>query len=42
MCEYKSITNAIYIFPGWLPHSVEPNLINEDRISVSFNYGVKR
>ena len=42
MCEYKSLTNAIYIFPGWLPHSVEPNLIAEDRISISFNYGEKR
>lgn len=42
MCEYKSITNAVYIFPSWLPHSVEPNLLDENRISVSFNYGVKQ
>ena len=38
---YKSMTNAIYIFPGWLKHSVQPNLTKEDRISISFNYGVK-
>ena len=38
---YKAMTNAIYIFPGWLKHSVQPNLTSEDRISISFNYGVK-
>ena len=27
----------ILIFPGWLEHSVEPNLDEEDRISISFN-----
>ena len=27
----------ILIFPGWLEHSVEPNLDDEDRISISFN-----
>ena len=38
---YKAMTIAIYIFPGWLKHSVQPNLTSEDRISVSFNYGIK-
>ena len=38
---YKSMTDAIYIFPGWLKHSVQPNLTQDDRISISFNYGVK-
>ena len=38
---YKAMTSAIYIFPGWLKHSVQPNLTSEDRISVSFNYGIK-
>jgi uncharacterized protein (TIGR02466 family) len=37
---YKAITDAIYIFPGWMKHSVQPNLTKEDRISISFNYGV--
>ena len=38
---YKSMTDAIYIFPGWLKHSVQPNLTQDDRISISFNYGLK-
>lgn len=29
--------NELYIFPSWLEHSVEPNLSNEDRISISFD-----
>ena len=29
--------NVLYIFPGWLKHQVEPNLSNEERISISFN-----
>jgi uncharacterized protein (TIGR02466 family) len=39
---YKSMTDAVYIFPGWLKHSVQPNLTKEDRISISFNYGVMK
>ncbi len=39
---YKAMTGAIYVFPGWLKHSVQPNLTKEDRLSISFNYGVKR
>jgi uncharacterized protein (TIGR02466 family) len=38
---YKAMTDALYIFPGWLKHSVQPNLTKDDRISISFNYGVK-
>jgi|TARA_Y100000114_G_C11728698_1_gene312346 uncharacterized protein (TIGR02466 family) len=38
---YKAMSNALYVFPGWLKHSVQPNLTKEDRLSVSFNYGVK-
>lgn len=38
---YKAVTDALYIFPSWLKHSVQPNLTNDDRISISFNYGVK-
>lgn len=39
--SYASKTNALYIFPGWLKHSVQGNRSNTDRISVSFNYGEK-
>jgi len=28
----------LLIFPSWLKHGVEPNLSDDDRISVSFNY----
>lgn len=42
VCEYVSITNAVYLFPAWLPHNVQQNTIDKDRISVSFNYGVKQ
>jgi uncharacterized protein (TIGR02466 family) len=38
--SYKSKTSAVYIFPSWLKHNVEANTSNEDRISISFNYGV--
>jgi len=40
--SYRAITGALYIFPGWLKHSVQPNRTDEDRISISFNYGVKQ
>jgi len=39
--SYKSKTGAVYIFPGWLKHSVEGNQTQKDRISISFNYGEK-
>lgn len=37
---YAPKNNALLIFPGWLKHSVEPNMSNHDRISFSFNYGI--
>lgn len=40
VCTYKAKTGALYIFPGWLKHRVDPNQIDDDRISISFNYGV--
>ena len=40
--SYKAKTGAIYIFPGWLKHSVEGNQTQKDRISISFNYGEKK
>lgn len=39
--SYRSKTNALYVFPGWLKHSVQPNNSKQDRISISFNYGEK-
>jgi len=36
---YKAKTGALYVFPGWLKHSVQGNRSTEDRISISFNYG---
>ena len=39
---YAAKTNALYIFPGWLKHSVQGNRSNKDRISISFNYGEKK
>ena len=38
---YAAKTGGLLIFPGWLKHSVQANRINQDRISVSFNYGLK-
>jgi hypothetical protein len=32
----------MYVFPSWLKHSVQPNKTDKDRISISFNYGVKK
>jgi len=31
----------LLLFPAWLEHYVEPNLNDEDRISISFNIAVK-
>mgnify|MGYP003755669635 CR=1 FL=1 len=39
---YAAKTGALYIFPGWLKHSVQGNKTNKDRISISFNYGEKK
>ena len=34
----KPVENLLMIFPSWLPHSVEPNDVEEERISLSFNF----
>ena len=35
---FPSIKGRLYLFPSWLPHSVEPNMNKkEKRISLSFN-----
>ena len=38
---YPCKTDGLYIFPGWLKHSVQGNQSNIDRISISFNYESK-
>lgn len=37
--SYASKTNALYVFPSWLKHSVQGNTSRRDRLSISFNYG---
>ena len=39
---YAAKTRALYIFPGWLKHSVQGNRSGSDRISISFNSGEKK
>ena len=34
--------NILFIFPSWANHSVDPNLSDEPRISLSFNTGLIR
>ena len=36
--KYNSMEGDLYFFVGNLPHGVEENLNNKDRISVSFNF----
>ena len=45
--DYPIITippkeNLLIVFPSWVPHAVETNLSKEDRISLSFNFSLKR
>jgi len=37
--HYDPIPNRLLVFPAWVTHYVEPNLSNEDRISIAFNIG---
>jgi uncharacterized protein (TIGR02466 family) len=36
---YSLVPNIgdLILFPSWLKHKVEPNMTNEDRVSISFN-----
>ena len=34
--------NMLIVFPSWVPHAVEINLSNEERISLSFNFKLNR
>ena len=33
--------NILILFPSWLPHYVEQNKSNEDRVGLSFNFSIK-
>ena len=35
--SYEPLTGRLILFPGHLPHGVENNELDEDRISISFN-----
>jgi uncharacterized protein (TIGR02466 family) len=39
---YAAKTGALYVFPGWLKHSVQGNFSKSDRLSIAFNYGEKK
>ena len=34
--------NMLIVFPAWVPHAVEINLSDEERISISFNFKLNR
>ena len=40
--SYPPITGRLMMFPGSLPHGVERNELDEDRISISFNVRLMR
>ena len=39
--NYKPLPGRLIMFPSWLEHDVEPNLSDEERISISFNMEVR-
>jgi uncharacterized protein (TIGR02466 family) len=38
---YKPAAGRMIIFPSWLLHGVDPNLGQEERVSLSFNIGLR-
>ena len=40
--DYKPLPGRLIMFPSWLEHDVEPNLGEEERISISFNLNVRK
>ena len=34
-------SGMLLLFPGWVRHAVQGNRTNRDRVSISFNYGVR-
>jgi len=39
--RYKPKANKIILFPAWIPHGVDNNNSEEDRISIGFNFIIK-
>jgi uncharacterized protein (TIGR02466 family) len=39
--KYEPVAGRVLIFPAWLPHHVEINNSNEDRVSIAFNFSGK-
>lgn len=40
--SFQPKTGKLIMFPGWMPHGVERNELDKDRISVSFNVKIFR
>lgn len=40
--KFSPADNTLIIFPAWLDHSVEKNMSNKDRISISFNISLQK
>jgi len=40
--SYDPYTGRLIMFPGWLPHGVSANQLDEDRVSLSFNVKIIR
>lgn len=40
--SFAPATKKLILFPGWLPHGVERNELDEERISISFNVKIIR
>ena len=38
---YKAATGRLILFPSWVKHEVTTNYSDKNRISMSFNYGVR-
>ena len=39
---YRPTAGRMVLFPSWLPHEVLPNMSDEDRISIAFNFYYRR
>jgi hypothetical protein len=37
--NYEPVVGKVLVFPSWLQHSVDSNMSNTDRISISFQFG---
>ena len=35
--SYTPTNGDLVVFPGWMPHDIEPNTSSKERISIAFN-----